>query len=44
MRFSPDCSGYPVLAGGIAGVAEGGIEIIGTPSDTRAYTPVARQI
>ena len=41
---SPDCSGYPVLAGGDAGVTGGGIEITGTPPVTKACTPAARQI
>lgn len=41
---SPDCSSYPVLAGGDAGVAGGGIEVTGTPPVTEACTPAARQI
>ena len=41
---SPDCSGYPVLAGGDAGVAGSGIEATGTLPDTKACTPAARQI
>ena len=41
---SPDCSGYPVLAGGDAGVAGGGIEVTGTLPATKVCTPAARQI
>ena len=41
---SPDCSGYPVLAGGDAGVTGGDIEVTETPPVTRACTPAARQI